>query len=101
CRVELGQAAVGDPQLDRGDRGLDRVDVLPVDVLLGHRQPQIPGERAERPLDAHSTEKTRAADVDGHQVERAAHLVETQVVDADHLPAVDVDDLLVHEVGPQ
>ena len=36
-RVELGQAGVRHAQADRGDGGLDRVDVLPVDVALGRR----------------------------------------------------------------
>ncbi len=46
-RMELGQAGVGHPQLDRGDRGLDRVDILPVDVLLGDADVQVAGDRAQ------------------------------------------------------
>ena len=98
-RVQLGQARVGHAQLDRGDRRLDRVDVLPVDVPLGHREPQVAGERAGRPFDAQPAEQARAADVDRHEVERPADLVEAEVVDPDDLAPVDVDDLLVHEVG--
>ena len=36
-RMQLGQAGVRDAELDRRDAGLDRVDVLPVDVALGRR----------------------------------------------------------------
>ena len=46
-------------------------------------------------------EQARRADVDRDEAQRAVDLVEPEVVDPDDLAAVDVDDLLVHEVGPQ
>ena len=90
--------ACGHAQLDRGDRALDRVDVLPVDVALLERQPQVAGERPERALDAEPAEQARRADVDRDEAQRALDLVEAEVVDADDPAAVDVDDLLVHQV---
>ena len=88
-------------QPDRGDAGLDRVDVLPVDVALGRRQVQVARDRPVRAFDAEPAEQPGRPDVDGHEVELAVDVVETQVVDADHPPAVDVHDLLVEEVRPQ
>ncbi len=41
------------------------------------------------------------ADVDDDQVELAVDVVEAEVVDADHLAAIDVDDLLVEQVGAE
>ena len=92
---------VGDSQLDRGDRALDRVDVLPVDVPLADRQPQCGRDAAVGALEPEPAEQSRCADVDRDQAVRALDLVEPQVVDADDLAPVDVDDLLVHEVLAQ
>ena len=88
-------------QPDRGDAGLDRVDVLPVDVALGRRQVQVARDRPVRALHAQPAEQPGRPDVDGHEVELAVDVVETQVVDPDHPAAVDVHDLLVEQVGPQ
>ena len=99
--MQLREARVRDPQLDRGDRGLDRVDVLPVDVPLGEWQSQVAGQDAPRTLDAEPAEEPGRPDVDGHHVELALDLVEPEVVDPDDLPTVDVDDLLVEQVATQ
>ena len=98
CRVELGQALVGDSQLHAGDRPLDRIYVLPVDVPLRDLAVETACESPPRPLDAEPAQQPGGADVHGDQVQRAFDLVEPQVVDADHLAAVDVDDLAVHQV---
>ena len=98
-RVQLPQAGVGHAQADRGDRGLDRVHVLPVDVALGQRQPQVAGDRAIRPLDAEPPQQAGRPDVDRHEVEHALELVEAQVVDPHDLAPVEVHDLLVLQVG--
>ena len=95
------QAGVRHAQLDRGDARLDRVDVLPVDVALRRRQAQVAGEDPVAALEAEPAERGRRADVDGDQVEPALDVVEPQVVDPDDLAPVDVDDLLVEQVGPQ
>ena len=99
--MQLGEARVRDAQLDRRDAGLDRVDVLPVDVALRGRQPDVAGQDAERPLDPEAPQQAGRADVHRDQVEHAVDIVETEVVDAHDLAAVDVDDLLVEEVGAQ
>ena len=99
--MELGKARMWDPQLDRGDRGLDRVHVLPVDVALGHRQAQVPSEGPVAAFDAQAPEEARGADIHRDQVQDALDLVESQVVDAHDLPAINVDDLLVHEIRVQ
>ena len=99
--MELGQAGVRDAQPDRGDARLDRVDVLPVDVALGGRQAQVAGEDPVGALDPEPAQQPGRPDVDDDQVELAVDVVETEVVDADDLAAVDVDDLLVEQVGPE
>ena len=98
CRVELGQALVGDAQLHAGDRSLDRIDVLPVDVPLRNLAVETAGDGPPRPLDAEPAQQAGGSDVHGDQMQRAFDLVEPEVVDADHLAAVDVDDLAVHQV---
>ena len=60
-RVELGQALVGDAQLDAGDRPLDRVDVLPVDVALRDLAVEAAGDSPPRPLDAEPAQQARTA----------------------------------------
>ena len=100
-RVELGQAGVRDAQPDRGDARLDRVDVLPVDVSLRRRQPQVAGQDPVRALDPEPAQQPGRPDIDRHQVEPAVDVVEAQVVDAHDLAPVDVDDLLVEQVGAQ
>ena len=99
--MELGQAGVRDAQLDRGDAGLDRVHVLPVDVALGRRQVQVAGQGPVGALDPEPAQQARRPDVDRHQVQLALDVVEAQVVDPDHLAPVDVDDLLVEQVLAQ
>ncbi len=100
-RMELGEALVRNPELDRGDRRLDRVDVLPVDVALGDGPAEPAGECPEATLDPKPAEQPGGPDVDGDEARRPIGLVEPEVVDPDHLPAVDVDDLLVQQVGPE
>ena len=91
---------MGDAQPDAGDRGLDRVHVLPVDVALGE-DGEAAGEGPERPLDPEPADQAGGADVNGDEAERPLDLVEADVVDPDDLAAVDVDDLLVEQVGLQ
>ncbi|GIW19984.1 MAG: hypothetical protein KatS3mg065_0280 [Chloroflexota bacterium] len=100
-RVQLAEAGMGHPELDRGDGGLDGVDVLPIDVALRNGEAEVPGDEPVGALDAESTEEAGGADVDGDEMEPPLDLVEPEVVDADDLPTVDVDDLLVHEVGAE
>ena len=64
--MKLGQASVRDAKLDRRDRRLDRVDVLPVDVPLANGQAQVAGNGAEGPLDAESAQQAGAANVHSH-----------------------------------
>ena len=100
-RVELGQARVRDAQPDRGDARLDRVDVLPVDVALRRRQPQVARQDPVGALDPEPAQQPGRPDVDRHQVELPVDVVEPQVVDAHDLAPVDIDDLLVEQVGAQ
>jgi hypothetical protein len=96
--MQFGETLVGNAQLDAGDRALDRVDVFPVDIALRNLAPDAAGERSPRALDPEPAEQAGGADVDGDEVEGSFDLVEAQVVDADHLAAVDVDDLAIHQV---
>ena len=81
---------------------LDRVDVLPVDVPLRARgRRRLRASVRVRPLEPEPAQQARRADVDGDEAERALDLVEAEVVDPDDLAPVDVDDLLVQQVGPQ
>ena len=97
-RVELGQAGVGHAELDRCDRALDGVDILPVDEPLLDGNAKIAGQRPERTFDAEPSEEPGRADVDGDDPQRSLDDIEAQVVDTHHPAAVDIDDLLVHEV---
>ena len=100
-RVELGEAGVRDAQLDRGDRRLERVHVLPVDVALRDARRRLRAMRPAGALEPEPPQQAGGADVDGDEVQRALDLVEAQVVDPDDLAAVDVDDLLVQQVAPE
>ena len=100
-RVELGQAGVRDAQPDRGDARLDRVDVLPVDVALRGRQAQVAGHDPVGALDPEPAQQPGRPDIDRDQVELAVDVIEAEVVDAHDLAPVDVDDLLVEQVGAQ
>ena len=60
-RVQLLEAGMRHAQADRGDGGLDRVDVLPVDVALGDRQPQVARDRPIGPLDAQPAQQAGGA----------------------------------------
>ena len=77
---------------------LDRVDVFPVDVPLGHVAVQPTGDRPPRAFEAEPAEQAGRPHVDCDEVERALDLVEPEVVDANDLATVDVDDLAVHQV---
>jgi hypothetical protein len=81
--------------------GLDRVDVLPVDVPLGRRQAQVASQHAVATLEPEPAQEPGRTDIHGDEVELALHVVEAEVVDADDLAAVDVDDLLVEQILPQ
>src|SRR5713226_7237713 len=50
-RVQLGELGVGDPQLDRADVGLDRIDRLPGNQLLRPVQPEAPGNPPTKTLE--------------------------------------------------
>ena len=99
--MELGESLVWHPELDRRDRALDRVDILPVDVPLRKRDAKVPGEDSKAALEAEPPHQTGGTDIDGHQAQSTVDFVETEVVDSDHLAPVDVDNLLVHQVGPK
>ena len=99
--MQLGQAAVRHAQLDRGDRRLDWVDVLPVDVPLGDGQAQVSGERPERSLHSETPQKAGTADVHRNEMEGPRDLVQSQVVDPHDLASIDIHDLLVHQVRAQ
>jgi hypothetical protein len=99
--VELGERAVRDAELHRGDRALDRIDVLPVDVALLERELEASREGPERPFQPEPPEQARRPDIDGDEAHRALDDVQADVVHPDHPAPVDVDDLLVHEVRPE
>ena len=96
--MELRELCVRNAQPDAGDRALQRVDVLPVDVALGHAQLEVSGERPEGPLHAQPPEQAGGPDIDRHDVQLAVNQVEPDVVDADHLATLDVHDLLVQQI---
>ena len=100
-RVQLREALVRHAEADAGDRGLDRVHVLPVDVAVLDRQLEVARDDAERALDPEAAQQAGRADVHGDEPEGALDLVEADVVHADDLAAVDVHDLLVEQVGLQ
>ena len=62
---------------------------------------EVPGEDPETSFEAKTAHQAGGTDVDGHEAEPTVDLVQTEVVDANHLAAVDVDDLLVHEISAQ
>ena len=103
-RVQLRQALVGDLQLDAPRRiGLEQIDELPRDHP--RRNPLEQRAQRERRDDAlrQAPDRAAGADVDGDDVDREMAVdrrrLELDVVDADHLAAVDVDDLLVEQVA--
>src|SRR5439155_7172765 len=87
--------SIGDAELDRVERRLDGVDYLPVEIALGDGD--LPGEGLLEPR-GEAADEARGADIDGDEPQLAFDGVEAQVVDPNNLAAVDVDDLLVHEV---
>ena len=103
-RVELREPFVDDLQLDAARRiGLEQIDVLPRDDarrnLLEQRAQR---ERGHDAL-AQAADGAARADVDGDDVQRDVAVdrrrVELDVVDADDLAAVDVDDLLIEQIA--
>ena len=101
--MNIGQPLVLDAQLHAPRRvGLDHVDKLPGNgarsELAGNRL-QL---RARQYAFENAAERAAHSDLDlGHaqQVDRSvAHPFQVDIVDADHLAAVDVDDLAVDEV---
>ena len=75
--MELGRPGVRDAQPDRGDARLDRVDVLPVDVALGRRQAQVPGQDPDTAPSIPSRRSSPAAPTStADQVELALDVVE-------------------------
>ena len=99
-----GEAFVGDLQLDAAGRvGLEQVDELPRDDARRNALEQRP--QRERGHDAFGQAADRAtrADIDRHHVQQHVAVdrrrFELDVVDADDLAAVDVDDLLIEEVA--
>jgi hypothetical protein len=97
-RVELGQTGVRDPQLDRRNRALNRVDVFPVDVALVKWAVEPAREAARRTFNAKAAQQSGRANIDCHQAQRALDHVQAEVVDAHDTAAVNVDDLLVHQI---
>ncbi len=97
-RMKLGETLVRDAKLDAGDRPLDRIDVLPIDVALRNLAVEAPGDGPPRPLDAEPAKQPGRAHVHRDQVKGAFDFVEPQVVDANDFSAVDVHDLAVHQI---
>ena len=103
-RMQLGQTLVGDLQFDAARRiGFEQVDELPGDDA--RRNPLEQGAQRERRHDAlrEPADGAAGADVDRDDVEQQVAVdrrrLELDVVDPDHLAAVDVDDLLIEEVA--
>ncbi len=101
--VHLGEALVLDAQLDAAGRiDLDDVDELPWNAVCL----ELARERLQRGAGQHSPEDlangSAQADLDldhAQQVSRAlAHPLQIDIVDADDLAAVNVDDLAVDQV---
>jgi hypothetical protein len=105
-RMELGEALVGDLQLDAPCRvGLEQIDELPRDHARRDLLEQCPQrERRDQPF-RQPADRTTRPDVHRDDVQQQVAVdrrrLELDVVDADHLAAVDVDDLLVEEVALQ
>ncbi len=98
--VHAGELLV-DLEADRGRARVDEADVVPRDVLL-----REPGGEAADETRAHDAGEqpphgAGEADLDAAQEEPAALALEDDVVHADDLPPVDVDDLAVEHVAPQ
>src|ERR1035438_2082307 len=102
--VHLFQLGVGNVEAQAAQRvGFDHVGELPGDGAgrYGALQAADPGGR-QYALE-HAAQDAANADIDVHHVERIAHAIEQDahgdVVDADHLAAGDIDDLLVEQVA--
>src|ERR1019366_3181559 len=102
--VHLLQLGVGNVEAQAAQRvGFDDVGELPGDGVGRNAALQAadPGGRQDTLEDA--AQDAANPDIDVHDVERIAHAVEQDahgdVVDAEHLPAGDVDDLLVEKVA--
>ena len=65
----------------------------------GTPRPQPARDRPERALHPQPPDEPGRPDVDRHDPQLAIDLVEADVVDADDLAPLDVDDLLVQQVG--
>ena len=102
--MHLLQFGVGDVEAQAAQRvGFDHVGEFPGDGVgrNGPLQAADPGGRQDALEDA--AENAADADIDFEHVQGVAHAIELDahgdVVDADHLAAVDVDDLLVQQVA--
>ena len=103
-RVQLRQTFVGDLQLDAAGRvGFEQIDVLPRDHP--RRNPLEQRPQRERRHDALRQAADGAAGADVHRDDADQEVAvdrrrfELDVVDADDLAAVDVDDLLIEQVA--
>ena len=103
-RMHLRQAFVGDLQLHAPRRvGLDQVDVLPGDDARRNLFEQRAQRERRDDAFGQAADRAAGADVDREDVERDVAVdrrrIDLDVVDANDLAAVDVDDLLVEEVA--
>ncbi len=98
--VQRGERLVGDAQLEARDARLNRIDVLPFDVVFDRKakgaRKALAGTGQSEPA-----EDSGQPHVDGYQPESPPHRGELDVVDAHDLPALHVDDLLVLQVEPE
>ena len=97
-RVQLGELRVSDPQLDRAHVTAHRVNRFPGDQPLRPIQVDGGGDPAAEAFERDAPGQPAAADVNPHQQQRPLDLRELEVVDADHSPAIHVDDLLIEDL---
>ena len=93
-RVQLGQVLVRHLELDTGRAGLDWLDGFPGD-RFGR---QVHSERAQHAAGTEASQQAGGGDVNAHQAVGAVGRRELQVIDSHHANAVDVDDLVIHDL---
>ena len=99
--VKLVEAAMGDRELHLREVAVEQVHVVPCDDLLVDTLLERLRHRNRRFLDegVQSAQDAARADLRAEKAQLGARLGELEVVDADDLHALRVDDLPVHEVA--